>query len=272
MRYPAIYAAIASVLCIVSSYEVYGQGRPPARPDWQLGVGGGSLISPVFEGSDDYALSLLPNLRLSYKDRFFASIPEGIGYAVIAQNGFKAGPLVKIRFGRDEDQGGSPFQITGNTDALLGLGDVGVAGEAGGFFDYTKGRWSTRLELRQGFGGHEGFIGELSVNYSGRANGFIYRFGPRVRYTSADYVNTYFGVTAEQSLASGLPEFQGGSGFNSFGFGGSFIKPLKGNWSLLGVAGYDRLVGDIADAPLVEERGSSNQATVGLFLNYQFGL
>jgi len=35
------------------------------------------------------------------------------------------------------------------------------------------------------------------------------------------------------------------------------------------VAGYDRLTGDAADNPLVQLRGSEDQASLGIFLSYR---
>ena len=121
------------------------------------------------------ALSLFPDLRVAYGDVFFASVLDGVGLNLIRQDGWRAGPLVKIRFGRDEDGRGSPFQIIGGSDALRGFGNVGVAGEAGAFAEKRFGpreAWRARVEVRQGFGGHQGTIGDVSVA-RGRAVGTI---------------------------------------------------------------------------------------------------
>jgi outer membrane protein len=81
----------------------------------------------------------------------FASIPEGLGWNVLNHDGWKAGPLAKIRFDRDERWGGSPFLITGGSDSLQGLGDVGAVVEVGGFIEKTSRSLRTRVEVRRGF-------------------------------------------------------------------------------------------------------------------------
>ena len=45
---------------------------------------------------------------------------------------------------------------------------------------------------------------------------------------------------------------------------------LTENWIVTSRAGYKRLLGDAADSPLVEDRGSANQFSVGLSLGYRF--
>jgi outer membrane protein len=45
---------------------------------------------------------------------------------------------------------------------------------------------------------------------------------------------------------------------------------MTDHMSVVGFAGYDRLNGDIANSSLVQERGSKDQASVGLLLNYRF--
>lgn len=113
-------------------------------------------------------LSIFPDVRINYGDEIFASVPEGIGWNVINGDGWKAGPIAKLRFGRDEDGFGSPFAVVANSDALVGLGDVDAAAEVGGFAEKRFGaaeQWSARVEIRHGFGGHEGVLGDASLSY-----------------------------------------------------------------------------------------------------------
>ena len=46
---------------------------------------------------------------------------------------------------------------------------------------------------------------------------------------------------------------------------------LTPHWSVVGKAGYERLIGDAADSPITEA-GSENQFTAALGLTYRFGL
>ena len=64
--------------------------------------------------------------------------------------------------------------------------------------------------------------------------------------------------------------FNAAGGLHSYGIGATAILPLgKDNpWTAVLVAGYDRLTGDAADNPLVQLRGSEDQASLGVFLSY----
>lgn len=241
--------------------------------DWTFSVGAASLLTPAYQGSDNYAVMAVPDLRLKYKNRFFASIPEGVGYNILArdpgQSGWKVGPITKIQFSRDEN-GQGPFIITGETNDLDGMGEVDTAFEVGGFIDYQWQKLQTRLEVRQGFGGHEGVVADLELNYRGRLGDGFFAVGPRMTWASADYNQTYFGVDATQAAATGLAQYNAGSGIASYGVGGFALIPLRDKVTLTAFAGYDRLADEVADSSFIRERGTANQLTVGLGVSYAF--
>ena len=271
MRFSLLAAALFSV-----SFGANAQGGQTPE-GWQFTVGAGTLFSPTYEGDDDYVLSLLPNLKLEYQDKFFASVQDGFGYNLINTDTVRAGPIGRIRFSRDED-GGQPFAVTGEeTTDLIGLGTVDTTFEVGGFLAYSINRLELGAELRQGVNGHNGLVFDATARLSGRyqQNGppVIWSLGPRLRIVDESYNSAYFSIDADQSLASGLAQFAAGGGVYSYGFGATAVLPIgkRGSgWSLVGIVGYDRLAGDAVDAPLVVERGSPNQATVGLFLSKTF--
>ncbi len=249
-------------------------GRPmiPGAIGWSMTIGVAPVLSPVWRGSRDTALSLFPDLRFAYKDVIFASIPDGLGWNAVNSGGWKAGPLAKIRFGRDEERGGSPFLITGNSDALRGLGDVSAAGEVGGFVERRGGAWRGRVEVRQGFGGHTGVVADGSLSYQARAGRTIMSFGPRATLASQDFIDTYFGIDQLQSQRSGLRPYAPSGGLLSYGVGGSVIRPLNRRSAITLFTGLDRLGGEAGDSPLVRERGRRAQFTLGLGYGYRFSL
>lgn len=256
-----------------------GAGLAQERPEtdgWSVTVGAGSLYSPTYEGDDDYSLSLLPNVQLKYGDRFFASVQEGVGYNFVNRENLQAGPIARVRFSRDED-GDQTFAVSGGrTNDLLGLGDVDTSIELGGFAEYEIGGVKIGAEVRQAVSGHDGLVADLDARWSGMVTTFgpplIWSAGPRVRLTDDKYTSAYFGVTPAQAIASGLPQYQAGGGLYSYGVGGAAFLPLSrdGAWSAVFLAGYDKLSGDAADAPLVQLRGDEDQATIGVFISYTF--
>lgn len=269
---PASLALAGALLLPVPSVFAQPPGRGGATPpDWVLTVGAAPVVSPVFQGADQYGLSVFPDLRLNYKDLFFASVPDGIGYNVINTARWKVGPLAKLRFGRQEDSGGSPFLITGETNALQGLGEIDLAGELGGFVQYDRGALRLRAELRQGFGGHDGVVADVSLTRQGRIGSVSYSVGPRLALGTAAFLQPYFGIDVRQAAATGLPHHAADGGIVSLGIGGAMVKPLGSRAAITLFAGLDHLGRPVRESPLVRERGSPVQFTAGLGYGYRFG-
>jgi outer membrane scaffolding protein for murein synthesis (MipA/OmpV family) len=251
---------------------------PPPQPTWTLTVGMVPLVAPAWQGSRDYALSIFPDIRVAYKDVAFASVQDGFGVNLINRDGWKIGPIVRTRFGRRESNGGSPFLVSGGSTALRGFGNIGLAGEFGGFVQYSPAgalgrRLALRAEVRQGTGGHEGVVAEPSIRFSDRAGAFRYSLALRSTFASSKYTQVYFGVTDEQAARAGLAAYQTGSGLVSAGLGGTLTRPLgkRGQHGALTLlAGYDRLGNVVADSTLIRERGRRDQFTLGLAYGYRF--
>jgi len=245
---------------------------------WSTSVGAGAIWGPAFSGSSDYQMMLVPDIRVAYGDTFFASVGQGIGYNFEVNSEWVVGPLIKFDFGRDAD-GESTFRVAGGTSkALIGFEDIDSTVLAGGFARYDRDMWSAKVELLKGMNGHEGMIADLSIDYKARFGGseaqpgppvFI-ATGPRLRWANDDYTNTYYGITAADSLGSGLPTYTAGGGIASIGWGASIVMPINQKLALIGFAGYDKLMGDAADSPLIVQRGSENQFSTGAFFSYKF--
>jgi MipA family protein len=260
---------------VLASGAAAAQERPEAD-GWSVTVGAGSLYSPVYEGDDDYNVSILPNVQLKYGDRFFASVQEGVGYNLVSRENLQVGPIARIKFSRQED-GDQTFAVSGGqTGDLRGLGDVDTSIELGGFAEYEIGGVRIGAEVRQAVSGHDGLVADIDARWSGVFTALgpplIWSAGPRLRLTDDQYTSAYFGVTPAQAIASGLPQYEAGGGLYSYGVGAAAILPLTrdGAWSAVFLAGYDKLSGDAGDAPLVQLRGDEDQATFGVFISYTF--
>ncbi|MBX9664706.1 MipA/OmpV family protein [Novosphingobium sp.] len=277
-----IRPALAAALALFAS-PAYAQSAapgaqrpagPPPQPTWTLTVGVAPILAPAWQGSRDYALSVFPDIRVNYKDVAFASVQEGFGWNAINRDGWKIGPIARLRFGRRESTGGSPFLITGGSEALRGFGNIPLAVEFGGFVQYSPDRrLALRTEVRQGTGGHEGVVAEPSIRFADRAGAFRYSLALRSTFASSKYTQVYFGVTPEQAARAGLPAYSTGGGLVSAGLGGTLTRPLgkrgqHGAITLL--AGYDRLGNVVADSTLIRQRGRRDQFSLGLSYGYRF--
>ncbi|MCX8475362.1 MAG: MipA/OmpV family protein [Sphingomonas sp.] len=252
---------------------------PPGPPDRQLQVGLFTAYTPAFLGSKDYQLIAGPNIQLRY-DRISLSLQDGLGFDVIRGGGWRVGPSIGLRQSRQQD-GDSPLRIAGDrSDALLGLGTIKASADVGGYVAWESGPIGARLDVRQATNSDLGLIATLGLRYTAmiptssapRARPAIFSIGPRLSFVDDKYNQAYFGVTAAQSARSGLSPYRAEGGLLSAGVGAVAIVPLSEWISGMLIGAYDRLAGDAARSPLVEERGSRNQATVALGLSYRFGL
>jgi outer membrane scaffolding protein for murein synthesis (MipA/OmpV family) len=240
--------------------------EPPPPPDAALGaaaedivleLGGGGLVGPAYEGADDYLISPLPFVRLHY-----LRLPHVGAFGGGPEAGLSIGPSFRFVPERDDD----------DYSELEGLGDVDAAFELGGTISYRLDMWRGFATARHGFGGHDGIVGELGVDAIVEPTSRLtVSAGPRLHFADSDYLDTYLGVTAAQSAASGLSEFDPDGGLKGVGVEAEARFALTPRWSIVGSAGYERLVGDAADSPITEA-GSENQFTAALGLTYRFGL
>ncbi|MDD2735811.1 MAG: MipA/OmpV family protein [Desulfuromonadaceae bacterium] len=242
---------------------------------WQISAGAGLIVAPAFTGAKTYNLLAVPDIRITYKDIFFANVKEGVGYAVINSDGWRVGPVLTYTFSRSEKDGGSPFRVAGGeSTALQGLGDVPGTVLLGGFAEYSLKPYKVTLRLHKGITGHEGVAGESGISYGGVVthNGppLIYSVGPHVKFGDRTYTNAYWGISPEQSLRSGLERYHADGGITAYGVSAFALVPWTKTVSVSVVAGFDRLAPPVADSPLVRRRGAENQAFGGLFLSYGF--
>lgn len=245
---------VAAVL--ISAFAVAGNAAAEESfPEWRITLGAGGVYAPAYEGDDAYRLSIVPNVEVSYGDRFDASFQNGARYRLVNTPALRLGPIGRVKFSRAED-GQQTFAVGGeDTDDLRGLGDVDTSIELGLFAEYEVSNLTLTAEARQAVSGHEGWVADLGARWRGRSEmfgrGVSWSAGPRARFVGDEYNEAYFGVNALQAAASGLAVFDAAGGLHSYGFGASAVTPLtaEGQWALVAIAGYDVLAGDAADSP-----------------------
>ena len=137
---------------------------------------------------------------------------------------------------------------------LTGLEDVDAAIELGFGARYRLPNVEIFADLRRGFGGHEAFVGELGADLVVvPTDRLTLRAGPRVLWGDEDYTGTYFGVTGSEAAASGFDAFTPEAGLVSAGVELGVTYQVNDIWGVEGAVRYDRLQGDAADSPLVQD-------------------
>lgn len=235
--------------------------------DWEIQLGAGAIVTPDYEGSDDYEVSPLPLAQIAYKDRIFLDGPS-LGANLFIWDGprpgdqLKIGPLVRYQMGRDED----------DNDALKGLGSVDGSAEVGGFISYDNGPFSAGVKAFQDVGdGHEGMTVELEGGYRHHFNeSWAMQAGVSTTWADDDYTQSFFGIDTGQSTRSGYREYNPDAGFKDVSLSLGVSYAVTENWNVTGMVGYSRLIGDAADSPIVDEQGSADAFMTGLFVGYRF--
>jgi len=266
-------AVIAILASLFPASTALAQENLSSGKEWKFNVGGGIMVAPKYMGDDSYGLYAVPSVSITYKDKFFASVEEGVGYNYLINDNWRIGPVARYDFGRDED-GDSIFRIGGDTDDLRGLGDVDGTVELGAFVEYKMDALKFSFDVLQGIGGHESLRGSAEASYNGMTNFYgqpiAYSFGPELQWAGSDYHNAYFGVNSAQSAASGLSQYKADGGFLSYGLGGNMMMPLNERITAITLAKYNHLGDEAANSSLVEERGSEHQGIFGAFITYGF--
>jgi len=262
-------------------------GQGPAQPasgneppgDWQVTVGAGALYGPAYSGSDESEVQPLPFLDVTWRDRVFLNVRNGFGVFVLNEGGGPPGPggqggspgggalieeyalglSVRPSEGRNED----------DDDHLAGMGDIDLSAEIGAFGSLELGPVELGAEIyRDVAGGHEGLHGSIGATLGASPYRRLrVEAGPFMKFGDGQYLESFYGVSAEQSARSGLAAYDAGSGIYAAGVEAMAHLAISDSWGLLAIAEYQRLVGDVADSPVVEEKGG---VEVGAFLTYRF--
>ena len=261
-KHSRTYLLCSFILALAPSV-LFAQGRPPASQpegDWKSQLGLGVLFKPKYEGSSNYDVWPIPYFEFEYKRHLYISPYRGIGYKSKLSDGFSYDLGVGFDFGRDEEDG----------DLLLGMGDIDFSGalRAGLSYDFGSAELGVRMK-KAVTGAHDGYELEASLGRSFFVREWktMFRFALNATYASEDYLQTYFGVNAAQSLSSGHPVYAMDAGLKEVGVSTMIIRRLNPQWSLLFLANYGKFVGDVADSPVVE---SSNRMFGGMFMVRSF--
>lgn len=233
---------------------------------WTVTIGAGAQALPQYPGADSYGINPLPifGLRRRGTPMPFQAPDDAFGFGFLGRDSVvNFGPAVRFRTKRDE------------SDVGAAVGDVGFTVEAGGFVSLTPVRnFRLRAELRQGIGGHRGLVGNFGADFVLRdADTYIFSIGPRARWGDGDFQRAYFGVTPAVAGATGLPAFAPNSGLYAVGAVAGLTYKLGRNWGLQTYVGYDRMIRDAADSPIVRSFGSRDQFSGGggLFIEFNVG-
>lgn len=226
----------------VAGYEVT---RIPVEglPDGTPGLGAGIRASQDFYVGQDREPDLVP-LYL-YEGRWVFAEGTAAGIHLLDDDIFSLDLLVRYRFNAlDPDDYG---EIADGLSTRRQTLDGGVSGGVKTPFGHVKVEWVTDFQDR-----HNG--NELDINYRYPFEWGNFSLSPFITFSfvDADLANYYFGVSQEESDATGIPAYEVGNTQN-FSFGVTTSWHATEHIFVFANLGYLVLNSDIQDSPLVSE-------------------
>jgi outer membrane scaffolding protein for murein synthesis (MipA/OmpV family) len=213
-------------------------------------LGAGVALETKYPGSERDRASAAIAVDYSMANGFFASTLRGLGWGGDVGS-FTYSAALAYRDERvDKDDGDSFFGGFGSSggDELRGMGRIdgsvlarwlGVSLTVEAPLSNTETGRAYHLGL--GSTVYSSDRHEISVNLGGHA-------GDR------DYMQTYYGVTAAQSVASGFRTHTPKAGFYAVSSSVDWTYQLNQNWGIHTSVGGEKLLGKAADSPIVRRK------------------
>ena len=216
-------------------------------------IGAGVRVRPAYEGADSSRGDVIPYLRL-YGDHLFARTTQGIlegGWRTRPFGGVVFGAQLAYEEGRIRDE--SAFLKDHHFEDVDPGASLGVHAEG----DWKIGAMplNALLRYRRNLETDNGAQADLRVTAGildwGRARAGLYG---QLTWGDGKSTQRYFGLTPQQSSATGLPAYNAGSGLRSAQIGLIGDVDLAKHWVGLWGVNAQQLQGDARDAPVVQER------------------
>jgi outer membrane scaffolding protein for murein synthesis (MipA/OmpV family) len=225
---------------------------------WQLSLGGGLSYAPRYEGAAHNRLRLMPLLDASYHNgQFFISPLRGIGYNFSDDKDIQYG--IRMSIGRGRNPNEDPH--------LYGTENIRFVPEAGLFLNERFGLYFVSGGISSGeHGTHLEFGAGLGVPL-GAADRL--RIGANFNWGDSKYSQTYFGVTTDQSVASGhvLAPYAATAGVTDFALTSNWVHNYDKNWFSNTGLSFKQLIGNAQASPLTQ---SSLMTSANFLVGYRF--
>ena len=235
----------------------------PNFPEWRTVLGVAADTQPVYAGADAYRVQGGPVINIQYSDIAFLSTGDGLGVNFLRGDHYRVGAAIAYDRGRIERD---------DYTNLRGMGNINPAPVAKLFATYVLSKkfpLILRVDARQLLGGADGTVGDagLYIPLPGSSKKFVMFAGPSVTFGSHHYLQSEYGVSPAQSLASGHPVFDAHAGMASVGVGFSATRLITNHLLLNVDAAVDELKGSPDISPLTESR---TQRELALSIAYQW--
>jgi outer membrane protein len=204
-------------------------------------LGAGVAATPSYQGSEDYRLLPLPVIDIK-EGWFFANLRNGFGLAPIDTGNVTIGASAVF------------VQGIRRKDLPTGIDKLSDAVGARIFTTLRASGFVASLGATKVLGGTKGLIADATLSYPVQVSSRV-TLTPTIGTIWADrkYNNRYFGVTAPESFASGLPQFSARSGFKDISGSLTASYRLTSRITLSATGSASSLLSTVKDSPIVEK-------------------
>ncbi|KQM21341.1 MipA/OmpV family protein [Novosphingobium sp. Leaf2] len=245
-----------------------------------LTVGIGAAYVPSYRGSDDYVLTPVPLVRGKFKGVDINARVAGVALDFIPDNrdsgiGFSLGPVVTYSGNRARRIKDPVVAAAGKLNPAVEVGfTAGVtAYHLLNPYDALTLSADTKWDVANAY---KGMTVNPAVSYTTPLSKAIIAVAAvSARHVDGKFARYYYSVTPLQSAASGLPTYNGKSGWDSVNTSLLMSYDLSGDvrdggMSVFGVANYSRMLNSAKDTPFTSIRGDANQWIFGAGIAYTF--
>jgi outer membrane scaffolding protein for murein synthesis (MipA/OmpV family) len=235
----------------------------PKVPEWRVVLGAATEVEPAYEGASAYRTQAGPVINVRYKDLLFASTGEGLGINFLSGDNYRVGAGLGYDLGR---------KVRYEYSHLHGLGDISPAPLIKLFGSYVISKGFPlvlRVDARQIIGGADGLVGDIGMYMPlpGSSKKLAMFAGPSFTFANRRYLQKTFGVSEQQSEASGYPQFDAHTGADVVGFGFSATRFITDRWLVNADLAWNHLLGSAGDSPITER---DSQGVIALSVAYSW--
>lgn len=225
-------------------------------------VGAGQL--PEYEGADEMMTVPFVVSRFSLFGREFEIDGLQFRYDLVEDSVWRAGPALSLTIPRGDDADSAAVARLPEVDLAVELG--AYAGFRTPFTAAKEGTLSGYVFARRDVtGAHDAWLVTADLEYFfAAARALRFGFAVNATFVSSEYAETYYSISDADSLVSGLPVFQAGSGLKDVGAEAYSVLSFNERSGIFLRATYNRLLNDFADSPVVALEGDENQWFYGV--------
>lgn len=264
-------AGFAVTALILGAHAVRAQDADAqARSQVHGTVIGGVAWLPEYEGADEGQVIPLAAGEITWGERYLALDGTSLRVNVLNSSAVELGPVANLTFGRDDKIDSAAVRALGTIDDAYELGAFAAVKARSVLTDGDE--MKLRLEaLRDVSDVHDGWLADATLSYRlpvGKRVTLV--ADTSLRFADDNYAGTYFSVDALGAPASGLPAYRAEGGIKDIGVSLTAGYAVTDRWSVIGYAGYRRLLGDFADSPVVDIAGNADQFSAGIGVGVRF--